>query len=294
VLGSRGAAAALVGVTAVWGSTFVLIKDLVERMPVADFLAVRFAIAAIALVAINPRSLGRLPPAQRRRGIVLGLLYGLAQVGQTAGLQHTSAAVSGFVTGMYVVFTPLACALLLRRPVTRAAWLAVAVATAGLALLSLRGFSLGYGEALTLASAGLYALHIVGLGTWSNSRDAYGLTLLQTITIAAVCTVASVPGGGTLPPDGGAWLGLLYTALIAGALALLLQTWAQAHLPATRAAIIMTMEPVFAAAFAVALGGEPLTWRMLAGGALIVAAMYIVELGPRRSADAQVPHPGPV
>jgi len=294
VFGSRGAAAALVGVTAAWGSTFFLIKDLVERMPVADFLAVRFAVAAVALAAINPRSLRRLSPVQRRRGIVLGLLYGLAQVGQTAGLQHTSAAVSGFVTGMYVVFTPLACALLLRRPVTRAAWLAVAVSTAGLGLLSLRGFSLGYGEVLTLASAGLYALHIVGLGNWSNSRDAYGLTLIQTVTIAAVCTAASLPGGVTLPPDGGAWLGLLYTALVAGALALLLQTWAQAHLPATRAAIIMTMEPVFAAAFAVVLGGEPVTWRMLAGGALIVAAMYVVELGPRQSADAQVPHVGPV
>lgn len=283
---TRWAAAALIGVTAAWGSTFVLIKDLVERIPVTDFLAVRFAVAAIALAAVNPRSVLRLSPAQRRRGLVLGLLYGVAQVGQTAGLQHTSATVSGFVTGMYIVFTPLAVALLLRRPVTRSAWLAVALSTAGLALLSLRGFAIGYGEALTLAAAALYALHIVGLGVWSNSRDAYGLTVVQTVTIAAVCTLATLPGGVTLPPDGAAWLGLLYTALVAGALALLLQTWAQAHLAPTRAAIIMMMEPVFAAAFAVPLGGEQLTWRMLGGGALIVVAMYIVELGPRRSADA--------
>jgi drug/metabolite transporter (DMT)-like permease len=294
VAGTSGPAAALLGVTAAWGSTFVLIKDLVERMPVMDFLAVRFAIAAVALAAINPRSLRRLAPVQWRRGMALGLLYGVAQVGQTVGLQHTGAAVSGFVTGMYVVFTPLACRLLLRRPVTRAAWSGVAVSTAGLALLSLRGFSLGYGEALTLASAGLYALHIVGLSSWSNSREAYGLALLQTATIAAVCAGATLPDGIALPPDRGAWLGVLYTALVAGALALLLQTWAQAHLTATRAAIIMTMEPVFAAAFAVAIGGEPLTWRMLAGGGLIVAAMYVVELGPRRGADAQAPHVGPV
>jgi drug/metabolite transporter (DMT)-like permease len=283
-----------VGVTAAWGSTFVLIKDIVERIPVMDFLAVRFAIAALALAAIGPRAAARLSPAQRRHGIVLGVIYGLAQVGQTTGLQHTSAAVSGFVTGMYVVFTPLVCWLLLRRPVTHAAWLAVAVSTAGLAQLSLRGFALGHGEALTLAAAGLYSLHIVGLGNWSNSRDAYGLAVVQTASIAGVCALAAAPDGLELPPDGGTWLGLLYTALVAGALAMLLQTWAQADLTPTRAAIIMTMEPVFVAAFAVALGGEQITWRMLSGGALIVAAMYLVELGPRRAADSEVPHVGPV
>jgi drug/metabolite transporter (DMT)-like permease len=277
------AAAALVGTTAAWGSTFVLIKDIVERMPVMDFLAVRFTVAAAAMAAIGPRSLRRLPPAQRRRGVVLGLLYGVAQIAQTAGLQHTGAAVSGFVTGMYVVFTPLACRLLLRRPVSPAAWSAVAVSTAGLALLSLRGFSLGFGEALTLASAGLYALHIVGLSSWSNSREAYGLALVQTATIAVVCSGSTLANGITLPPDRGDWLGVIYTALVAGALALLVQTWAQAQLAPTRAAIIMTTEPVFAAAFAVAMGGEPLTWRMLAGGGLIVAAMYLTELGPRRA-----------
>jgi drug/metabolite transporter (DMT)-like permease len=288
VVRARAAAAALVAVTAAWGSTFVLIKDLVERMPVMDFLAVRFLVAAAALAALNPRSLPRLrrlTPAQLRQGVVLGLLYGVAQIGQTAGLQHTDAAVSGFVTGMYVVFTPLACCLLLRRPVSPLAWSAVAVSTAGLALLSLRGFSLGYGEALTLASAGLYALHIVGLGSWSNSREAYGLALVQTATIAAVCAGTSAgtswPNGITLPSDRGSWLGVLYTALVAGALALLVQTWAQAQLAPTRAAVIMTTEPVFAAVFAVAVGGESLTWRMLAGGGLIVAAMYLAELGPR-------------
>jgi drug/metabolite transporter (DMT)-like permease len=97
-----------------------------------------------------------------------------------------------------------------------------------------------------------------------------------------------------MPSTQADWIGLLYMALIAGALALVVQTWAQAHLPATRAAVIMTMEPVFAAGFAVAFGGESLTARMLLGGALVLVAMYLVELGPRRSADAEVPHLGPV
>jgi drug/metabolite transporter (DMT)-like permease len=95
----------------------------------------------------------------------------------------------------------------------------------------------------------------------------------------------------TLPPDSGAWVAVVYTALVAGAFALVVQTWAQAHIPATRAAVVMTMEPVFASLFAVLLGGESLTARMLVGGTLVLGAMYLAELGPRRGADASVPHP---
>lgn len=280
----------LLGVTAVWGSTFFLIKDVVGRMPVPDFLAVRFAIAAVVLAALRPSSVRRMDPLARRRGVVLGVVYGLAQIFQTWGLAHTAASVSGFVTGMYVVLTPLFAGLLLRQRIGPAAWLAVALATTGLAVLSLHGLHLGLGESLTLVSAALYALHIVGLGAWSTGRDAFGLSVVQMVTIAVVCGVAAAPGGITLPPDAGAWLGVVYTALVAGALALVVQTWAQAHMSATRAAIIMTMEPVFAGGFAVLLGGESVTARLLLGGALVLAAMYLAELGPRHGVDAEVAH----
>jgi drug/metabolite transporter (DMT)-like permease len=288
------AALALLSVTAAWGSTFFMLKDVVTRIPPADFLAVRFALAAVVLAAVAPQAVRRLSRAQWRHGIVLGVVYGLAQILQTAGLAHTSASVSGFVTGMYVVFTPLLAAVVLRKPIGRVTWIAVALATAGLAALSLRGVEIGYGEAITLAGAVLYAVHIIGLGVWTTGRDAIGLSTVQMGTIAVVCTLFALPGGITMPSTQADWIGLLYMALIAGALALVVQTWAQAHLPATRAAVIMTMEPVFAAGFAVAFGGESLTARMLLGGALVLVAMYLVELGPRRSADAEVPHLGPV
>ena len=126
-------------------------------------------------------------------------------------------------------------------------------------MLTLSGFSLGYGEAITLVSAVLYALHIVGLGAWSTPRDAVGMSILQIMVITAVCFVATVPDGIVLPSTGRDWLSVVYMALIAGALAMLGQTWAQAHLPPTRTAIIMSMEPVFAASFAVWLGGEGVT-----------------------------------
>lgn len=273
----------LLAMTAVWGSTFVLIKDVVARMPVADFLAVRFAVAALAMLVLFPRQVGRLGRAQVLRGLLLGAIYGAGQLLQTWGLSLIAPSVSGFVTGMYVVFTPILATVLLRQRMAGAVWLAVGMATAGLALLSLNGLSVDPGVWLTLASAALYALHIVALGQWSRADDAFGLSAVQMVAIAAVCLLATAPHGGpTLPPDRAAWYGVLYMALIAGAGAMLMQTWAQAHLPAARAAIVMTTEPVFAAAFAVALGSDALTWRMLAGGALVLAAMYLVELMPRR------------
>jgi drug/metabolite transporter (DMT)-like permease len=284
------ATAALLGITACWGSTFFLIHDLLDRIPTLDFLAVRFSIAGVLLLAVAPRAVLRLSPAARRQAAVLGGLYGVAQILQTAGLAHTPASVSGFITGMYVVATPLFAAVLLRNRITPATWLAVALAAAGLAVLTLQGFSVGYGEAITLVAAMLYALHIVGLGAWSSARDALGMSILQVVMVAVICLVASAPHGIVLPDNGQDWLSVLYMAIFPAALALLGQTWAQAHLSATRTAIVMSMEPVFAAFFAVLLGGESVTARMIVGGLMVLVAMLTVELVPRRKVEGEVPH----
>lgn len=279
---SRLAVLLLIGVTATWGSTFFLIRDLVATLPSADFLAVRFAIAAVLLFALFHRQTLALSRADLLLGVLLGGLYASAQLLQTVGLEHTDASVSGFVTGTYVVLTPLLGALILRDRIPRVAWAAAALATVGIGVLSLQGFALGFGEALTLGAAALYALHILVLGRWSTASAALGLSTIQAAVIAVVCSLAAVPDGVTLPATGGQWASLLYMAVIAGAAALWAQTWAQAYLTATRAAIVMAMEPVFAAFFAVWLGGEALTIRMLLGGGCVVSAMYLVELGGGR------------
>ena len=280
------AALALVGVTAVWGSTFTVIKDAVAAMPVADFLAVRFAVAAAALLLLFGRQAARLGTAQRRQGLLLGACYGGGQVLQTLGLHRTPASVTGFLTGMYVVLTPLLGALLLRHRVPASTWFAVTLATGGLATLALHGFSVGAGGLLVLASTVAYALHILGLGAWSTSQSALGMAVWQMVAITGVCTLTALPGGITLPADLAGWGAIGYTAVGGAAIALLVQTWAQAHLPATRAAVIMTMEPVFAALFAVLLAGERLGLRTIAGGLLVLAAMLLVELAPRRTGTA--------
>lgn len=284
------ATSALLAMTACWGSTFFLIHDLLDRVPVLDFLAIRFAMASVALLLVAPRAVARLSPQARRQAVVLGLVYGVAQILQTAGLAQTSASVSGFITGMYVVCTPLFAALLLRTRITAMTWAAVALATLGLGVLTLDGFSVGYGEAITLVAALLYALHIVGLGAWSTARDALGMSIVQIIVIAVVCLAATAPDGVVLPDNTRDWLSIAYMALFAGAAAMLGQTWAQAHLAPTRTAIIMSMEPVFAAFFAVLLGGEQATLRTVTGGLMVLAAMLVVELLPRRKVEAEVQH----
>ena len=284
------AALALLVVTAIWGSTFYLIRDLLDRVPTLDFLAVRFAIAAALLALIAPRAMAKLSSDSRKRALVLGALYGVAQILQTAGLAHTAASVSGFITGMYVVATPLFAAVLLGTRIGPLTWFAVALAAGGLAVLTLEGFSIGYGEAITLVAALIYALHIVGLGAWSKPDEALGMSILQLVVIAVICLVATAPDGIVLPDNTRDWLSVLYMAVFAGAFALLAQTWAQAHLPPTRSAIIMSMEPVFAALFAVWLGGESAGVRMLFGGAMVLAAMLLVEVGPRRKVEGEVQH----
>jgi drug/metabolite transporter (DMT)-like permease len=287
---------ALVGllvVTASWGSTFFMLRGVVSRMPAADFLAVRFVLAALAVWLLAPRALRGLSRQDLRHGAVLGVIYGVAQLLQTVGLNTTSASVSGFLTGLYVVLTPLLAALFLRARLGRVVWCAVALATAGLATLSLQGLALGGGEVLTLLGALFYALHVVGLGVWSRHGNAMGLTLVQLIVISIVCLIGAAPGGITLPTTGGDWVVLVYMAVVAGAIALLVQTWAQAQVSATRAAITMTMEPVWAATFAVLFGGESLGLRALVGGGLVLTAMYVVELGSSKdSVPAHVDLPG--
>jgi drug/metabolite transporter (DMT)-like permease len=157
-------------------------------------------------------------------------------------------------------------------------------------VLTLDGLSMGYGEAITLVSAVLYALHIVGLGAWSRPDEALGMSILQIIVLTVVCLVATAPDGIVLPTASADWASVVYMAIVPGALAMLGQTWAQAHLSPTRSAIVMSMEPVFASFFAILLGGEALTGRIVLGGAIVLTAMVVVELRPTRKPEGEVQH----
>jgi drug/metabolite transporter (DMT)-like permease len=171
----------------------------------------------------------------------------------------------------------------------------VFMAGGGLALITLGGFAVGSGEFLTLACAVLFGLQIVGTGEWSAEHDSFALTTVQLATVAALwMTAALATGQLSIPDTGSDWLAIAITAVLASALAYTIQTWAQTRLSATQAAVILTTEPVFAAVFAVAFGGETLGLPAIAGGILVVAAMCLIQL--RTSADPQplaAPRPMP-
>ena len=269
---------ALLSVSAAWGAAFVLMKPAIERQAVNSFLATRFFMAVIAMVLIQPSVLKKFNRELILKGSLAGLFLGSGYIFQTLGLARTGAAITGFVTGLYVVLTPLIAALFLKEKINAFTWFCVVLATVGLALLSLRGWSVGIGEALVFVSAIAFAAHIVTLSKWSLGLDTYALTIMQ-LTICALLTGAIALGQGyEKPTDAGVWGVVVFTAVICTAVAFIVQTWSQAHMSSTKVAVILTMEVVFAAIFAVLFGGESLSLQVSIGGILVVIAMYLIVM----------------
>jgi drug/metabolite transporter (DMT)-like permease len=269
---------ALLTVSAAWGLSFVVMKDAIQRQSVNNFLFTRFTLAVIVMILIRPQTIKLFNKDLLQRGGLAGIFLGLGYIAQTLGLERTGAAITGFITGLYVVLTPLIASIVLKEKITKFTWLCIAVATFGLGLLSIRGFSVGIGEMFVLASAVLFAAHIIALSKWSSGRDVYAMTVIQLTMCAILAGLASAVEGYSLPPDSGVWSVVIFTAVFATAVAFIVQTWSQAHMSATKVAVILTMEVVFAALFAILLGGERLTIQTAIGGILVVVAMYLIVL----------------
>jgi len=268
----------LLSVAAAWGFAFVVMKDAIERQSVNNFLFTRFSLAVLVMLIIRPQTVKHFNKDLLQRGSLAGIFLGLGYIAQTLGLERTGAAITGFITGLYVVLTPVLAWLVLKEKITRFVWLCIMLATLGLGLLSIRGFSVGIGEMFVLASAFLFAAHIIALSKWSSGRDVYAMTIVQLSMCALLSGIASIPSGYSAPPDSGVWAVVIFTAVFATAIAFIVQTWSQAHMSATKVAVILTMEVVFAALFAILFGGERLTLQSAVGGVLVVVAMYLIVL----------------
>lgn len=273
----------LVLTTGIWGFTFVTNQSLLKTISAIDIMTWRFGIAALVLIALKPKALLQLDRRTAVQGIVLGTLLSLGYVTQLVGLETTTATASGFITGLFVIFTPIISSTLFRQRISALAWVAVTLTTIGLGLLALKGWSMGRGDLLTLVCAFVFACHIVGLGQWSRAHIAYALTTLQ-ITVVFVISLAV-----SLTQDGPAyshtfanWRDLVFLALFATCLCFFAQTWAQSKLTATRTGIILTLEPVFSGVAGVTIAHDQLTTRMVMGALLILIAMYLVELDPQQ------------
>lgn len=276
---SRIAALALISVAISWGAAFVLMEPAIERQPIFNFLAFRFTIAVIIMVAIRPSVFKKFNKKLLLQGSLLGMALGGGYVTQTIGLYFSTAAITGFFTGLYVALTPLLACILLRNKVSTKALVGVVLATIGLAILSSGAVAFGWGEIALIACAALFALHIVGLGVWSSNHDSYALTIVQ-LTMCAVLSWLGAfawEGGVQSPPDGEVWFAIIFCAVLATAVAFFVQTWAQGFLDPSRVAIILTTEVIWAAAIAYAVGQEKPTFHSLLGGGVMLAAMLIVE-----------------
>lgn len=277
---------ALLGVTAAWGAAFVVMKPAIEEQPFYDFLATRFTLAALVMIAVRPQVLRQFTPKLLATGLPLGAILGLGYVTQTIALELTTAAITGFLTGLYVVITPLLVWVFLKNRLTIKVLIGVVLATAGLALISITDLGIQPGHVWGIACAFLYAAHIVGLGKFSSRFETYPLTVVQLIAVAAVSWVGAIGDGYQAPQNGDVWFAVIFTAVFATAIAFFAQTWAQARMDASRVAIILTAEVVFAAGISYLVGQEEPTWRTTFGGLLMICAMLIVEWPSRRKQPA--------
>jgi drug/metabolite transporter (DMT)-like permease len=269
---------ALVGVTAVWGVTFVQVKDAVAIYPLFAFLALRFAIATAALAPFGVQKARALPRAGWVAGTALGLLLALGYGLQTAGLERTSVSNAGFITGLYVVFTPLFALAIFRLRIGATAWVGVALSAAGLALLSGIGIGTLEGDSLVLAGSAAYSLQIALMERYAPRYDPVAFTLVEMLAaFVGFAAIALALGELEVPRGWVVWGALLVTGVFASALAFVIQTWAQRKTSATRTALAFAMEPVFAAGFGFWLAGDRLGAGAWAGAALIMTGIAAAE-----------------
>nr|BAL58421.1 permease, DMT superfamily [Candidatus Acetothermum autotrophicum] len=263
----------LILVTVIWGSTFAVIKETIETVPVPILLAIRFSFAALVLLWVKPERKTLIP------GLILGLLSFAGYATQTVGMLTTTASKAAFITGLSVILTPIVGAIWLRHRVPMRAWLAAILALIGLGLMTLNPTEgLVIGDFWVLGTALAYALYIVYLGEIAAHHKPIVLTALQIIVVALLSWGWAVPELRVLKNLSSSDIfALLYLAIFATALVLWLQALAQRVVPAYAAALIFALEPVFAAIFAYFLLGETLSLQGWLGGALVVLAMIMGE-----------------
>ena len=281
---------AMLATAAIWGGSFVVMKDSLEKQDVFSFLASRFILASILMFMYRPTALRGLSKRFVLRGIFAGILLGSGYIFQTFGLTNTTVSNTGFITGLYLVFTPLISLIILRRHVIRIQWLAVLLAFIGLFLISYNGVSIGRGETLVLISAILYGAHFVALGEWSDGGNTYALTLIQITTLAVMASLFTFKDGFQLPPDSSVWLAVLFTAFFATFLAFLVQTKAQSVMNATAASVLLATETPFAVIFGLYFNSDPLTLKIITGGILVMGAMALVIWSDARKKDVRTFH----
>jgi drug/metabolite transporter (DMT)-like permease len=248
------------------------------------FLAWRFGVATVAFIALYPRVVKKLDRPNLTWGLLAGVFLSAGYIFQTWGLDGATAttpARAAFITGLYVILTPLFQAVLLRKVPRKSTLLGAAIALGGLWLLSGIGAASGgwvLGDTLVVICAVAYSVHMIVLGSTRDAHDVMALTFVQLATVTVVCTLISAvkeqPG---LPTNPAVIWAIVLTGVLASALAFVIQTWAQSKLPPARVALILVMEPAFGGAIGWAVAG---LWpiREVLGAAAMLSGMIVSEV----------------
>ena len=279
----RLAGPALLGIAAVWGLTFVMVQDAIAELPPMAFLAYRFVPAGLLVAVFARRGLRTLGPDGWRAGLVMGVFLTAGYVFQTIGLQHTTASNAGFITGLFVVLTPLFGLLIFGIPVSAVAWGAAGASALGLLLLSgIGGDASLRGDGLVFLCACAFAVHILVTERYVRDHDVAALVAVQLTVCGIFSLVVAAIAGDIEPPEGATvWSALLVTSLVASALGFLVQSYAQRSISSARTALILAAEPAFAGLFGYLLQDERLSAAGWCGAALILVAIVMVDAVPR-------------
>ena len=289
----------LICCTLTWGATFVLVKDALAEASVFVFLALRFLLATVVLVLMYGRELRRVGASGLRAGAVIGCCMFGGYAFQTAGLELTTPSKAAFITGFFVVLVPVLLAAFGSRRVPIWIWFGALLAFVGLYFLAVPPSGLGAlnrGDLLVLGCAFMFALHVISIGHYTIRYSAGALTLIQ-VAVTALFTIVCVPFFATIGVEQprvvwtpGLILVVIVTGVLTTALAFSAQVWAQQYTTASHAAIIFTLEPVFAGLTSFLFYHERLGARSLTGAALILGGILVAELlGPAPAAESSVP-----
>jgi drug/metabolite transporter (DMT)-like permease len=271
-----------------WGGTFLVVQNAMTVSGALFFVGIRFTAAAVMLALFSWRSLRGFSWSEVGAGSIIGFSMMIGYALQTVGLETILSSKSAFLTALYVPIVPLLQWVVLRKAPHLAAWTGIALAFAGLMLLTGpagTSFTMSKGEIVTVLSAVAFAAEIILIGVYAGRVDARRVTIVQLAVAALLAFLAMIPFGEPLPPA--SWL-LVISGLglgVASAVIQLAMNWAQQTVSPTRATIIYAGEPVWAGLFG-RLAGEVLTSRAIVGAALIVVAVLVSELKRRPAASA--------
>ncbi|MBN1680676.1 MAG: DMT family transporter [Anaerolineae bacterium] len=281
----------LAWVALIWGSTFVVVKNALDDVGPLTFVGWRFWLAAVFLTLLFFKRMHHLSRDEILAGGLIGVWLSLGYIFQTVGLQTTTSAKAGFITGLSVVIVPVLATLLLRRPPGRGAVGGVAVAVVGLGLLSLnKDLSIQSGDLWVMGCAVAFALHIVTVSIFSPHHDPIRLAVVQIATVGVLATAAAfVFETPALDLPGSTWGAIAFTGVTATALAFGLQVYVQRFTTPTHTVMLFSLEPVFAALFGWWLANEVLGAKELVGCGLILAGMLIAELSSSDETEADQP-----